>query len=37
MKMENWFLEFVTRRSLLNVMSVILEVNLTKEKKTDQT
>jgi len=33
MKMENWFLEFVTRRSLLNVMSVILEVNLTKEKK----
>lgn len=34
---ENRFLEFVTRRSLLTLMSVILEVNLTKEKSPEQT
>lgn len=33
MRMENWFLKFVTRRSLLTLMSDILEVNLTSKGK----
>lgn len=29
--LRSWFLGFVTRRSLLTLASVILEMNLTKE------